>query len=89
MNLFEEFDINSALAALHRDDYDYATVFEIELAKARAEGHGYFAASAIAAAKASEGDGGRNAAETARYAALDAERSQEQKRGDSNGHCRT
>lgn len=77
MSLFEEFDIKSALAALHRDDY--AAVFEIDLAKARAEGHDYFAASAIAAAKASEGDGGRNDAETARYAALDAERSQKQK----------
>jgi hypothetical protein len=76
MSLFEEFDINSALAALHRDDNNYAAAFEIELAKARAEGHAYFAASAIAAAKASEGDGGRNEAETARYAALDAERSQ-------------
>jgi hypothetical protein len=81
MSLFEEFDVNSALAALHRDTNEYTAVFEIELAKARAGGHDYFAAAANAAAKASEGDGGRNDAETARYAALDAERSQKQKRG--------
>lgn|GEM_PF-4130537 len=80
MSLFEEFDINSALAALRRDTNEYAAVFEIELAKARAEGHDYFAASSIAAAKASEGDGGHNDAETARYTALDAERSQKNKR---------
>jgi hypothetical protein len=79
MSLFQEFDINSALAALRRDANEYAAVFEIDLAKARAEGHDYFAASAIARTKASEGDGGHNYAETARYAALDAERTEKSK----------
>jgi hypothetical protein len=79
MSLFEEFDIKSALAALRRDTNEYAAVFEIELAKARAEGHDYFAALAIARTKASEGDGGRNDAETTRYAALDAERAEKEK----------
>jgi hypothetical protein len=55
----------------------YASAFEVELAKARAEGNDYFTSTRIAEARASEGDGGYNDAMTARIAALDVERNEQ------------
>ncbi len=75
--MFEKFDVKAGLAALRGDgDLKYAADFEVELAKQRAAGSDYFTAARIAAARASEGDGARNAATTARYVALDGENSE-------------